>query len=340
MGSRLAIVLAGLLAFAGCGGSGGEPPLTAADILAKPMASSLKDAHFTVSGSYSSGLQLSGEGELTLKPTQAMHLSYSATGGRSPQNVELLVSGGYQYQKDARGNWVRTAPSTDLVAPEIWGGQARGARLVGQETLNGARAWHVSLPLASTPARTPATGQPGQLDIWIRQSDGYPLRYAKKDTQGSYVVVFDRFNTGASIPTPPADPVKAVGRTVSAKLGETVRLTTVDLTVVAVDPAYTSTETGVRPPEGARLIAVQVTYLNRGVNPLPVAPSDWSLRDPAGAAYPALAGTGKAPALVKGQLRPNQSATLWLTFQIPRKASGLVIWGRVGDDSVSVPAGV
>ena len=56
-------------------------------------------------------------------------------------------------------------------------------------------------------ANTPG-GDP--FDIWIRERDGYPLKYATHQAHGtgSITLVFDRYNTGEKISAPPAAQVK------------------------------------------------------------------------------------------------------------------------------------
>jgi hypothetical protein len=57
------------------------------------------------------------------------------------------------------------------------------------------KAWHAS-----------ATDKDGNaFDAYIRESDGYPIKYVETQTGGQNITLtFDHYNTGATIMPPPA----------------------------------------------------------------------------------------------------------------------------------------
>ena len=70
--------------------------------------------------------------------------------------------------------------------------------MVGEEQTAQGKAWHLS--------GTDLTASPFQ--IWIREKDGYPIKYTRNDPKsGSDVIVLDRYNTGQSVLQPPASEV-------------------------------------------------------------------------------------------------------------------------------------
>ena len=44
-------------------------------------------------------------------------------------------------------------------------------------------------------------------DAWIRESDGYPLKYVIAQQGNTLTLTFDKYNTGAAIAPPPASQV-------------------------------------------------------------------------------------------------------------------------------------
>ena len=45
-------------------------------------------------------------------------------------------------------------------------------------------------------------------EAWIRESDGYPLKYASTMQGSTFTAIFDRFNTGQTVSAPPASDVQ------------------------------------------------------------------------------------------------------------------------------------
>jgi hypothetical protein len=45
-------------------------------------------------------------------------------------------------------------------------------------------------------------------EAWVRESDGYPLKYASTMQGSTFTATFDRFNTGQTVSAPPASDIQ------------------------------------------------------------------------------------------------------------------------------------
>jgi outer membrane lipoprotein-sorting protein len=206
------LVATGVLLLA-CGGtatSGGPshsrpvatptPTPSASEILAKPAASSMKDMHFTATVGVTSGGQtatLTGEGDMVVRPYSAYHLVVRAAVGGTSVTEEIFTIGGTDYARQGNQKF-KASPSTQGSDVNTWR-DATGATLLGVEPLSGGMAWHVR---AMSPQGNP-------FEAWVRESDGYLLRYTAASKTG--MTTFDysmvAFNTGVSIAAPPPNQV-------------------------------------------------------------------------------------------------------------------------------------
>jgi outer membrane lipoprotein-sorting protein len=195
----VAIVSAGLLA--GCGGPGAPlGPPTAKDILAKPVHSNLKDAHFVVSGKFSNqgvSVDVTGEGALVYKTPGAGRFKFQTTvAGQQISFEDLSINGtDYTFTVPGNGKWTSKATTSGL-GPDSFSGSS-AFKYVGEESLPTGKAWHAKA--------TDKDGNP--FDGWIRESDGYPLKYVITQQSNALTLTFDKYNTGESIQAPPASQV-------------------------------------------------------------------------------------------------------------------------------------
>ena len=190
---------AGLLA--ACGGSGTPlGPPSPKDILAKPEHANLKDAHFTVIGKFSDqggSLDVVGDGVVIYKAPGSARLKLESTVAGQKVTYESMSVNGKDYAKTTPGNgkWT-TASSTSSLGPGSFSG-ASDYKYIGEETLSAGKAWHVS---AKDKDGTPFEG-------WVRENDGYPLKYRITLQSNALIFTFDKYNTGESITAPPASQV-------------------------------------------------------------------------------------------------------------------------------------
>ncbi len=199
---RFATAMAAAALLAGCGGPGSPlGPPSPKDILAKPVhTSSLKDAHFLVTGKFTSNgatVGLTGDGALIYKSPGAGRFKFlAAVAGQQVSFEDISVNGtDYTLTVPGNGKWVATA-STSGLGPNSFTGTS-ALKYVGEESLASGKAWHAS-----------ANGKDGNpFDAWIRESDGYPLKYVITQQGNSLTLTFDKYNTGATIAPPPASQV-------------------------------------------------------------------------------------------------------------------------------------
>jgi hypothetical protein len=207
------------LAAAACAGPASVvgPPPTAAEILKRPVTADYKDAHFTLKIHTSSGaftLDLTGDGTIVRKPAEGLQMHYQGSLGAIPLAYDLISVGGKEYSRAGTEKWSVKDGSVPLT-PEDWS-KASDAKLVAEETVNGSKAWHVTA--------TQSSGPP--FDVWVRESDGYPLKFVSNGSptattsspattgsaatsSGTFELDFDKFNTGTKIQAPPAAEVKS-----------------------------------------------------------------------------------------------------------------------------------
>ena len=190
----LTVVLAACSSNAGP--SAGAP--SAAEILKKPEQAAVKDAHFTLTAhlvSSSVALDLTGDGVIVIKPQQASRFTMQTiVQGQTLKFVEIF-SGGKEYDLSPDNpRW--TIKSASNSNPGSFKG--KNATLVGEEPLTTGKAWHVKA--------VDANGNP--FEAWVREDDGYPLKYAVTLQNGTLTWMFDKYNTGETVTPPPASDIQ------------------------------------------------------------------------------------------------------------------------------------
>ena len=300
---------------------------TAQEIAAKPARSGVRDAHFTMTGQMVSGagdVQVKGEGLMVFKPASALRMVLTASLGVLPFSVELISVGGNDYERIGNAKWTRAASKAKPASGGSWA-TAKDLKLIGEESLSLGKAWHL---------KGTANGQP--FELWVRESDGYPLKYVNGDPNASLTLAFDRFNTGQRVSEPASSDIKPEPKTVTGAVGQVLHLNGVDVTVVSVDPNYKAANQFITPKPGNRFVVVEVLYQGTGSERIAYNEFDWSMSDGQGFSYqPSFA--DKEPQLHSGQLDPGGKARGFITFEISTTAQGLVVKAKIGDDSASVP---
>jgi hypothetical protein len=188
------------LTLAACQSTANQPtkPLTAAQILNKPEQANVKDGHFiltahVVSGSVS--FDATGDGVIVVKPQQASKFTMQTIVQGVPLKFQEIIVAGKEYDLTPDNpRWtVRPANSAN---PGSFKG--KDAKLLGEDTLSTGKAWHISA--------VDANGNP--FEAWVREKDGYPLKYSSNSQGTSFTAIFDRFNTGAQVTAPPASEIQ------------------------------------------------------------------------------------------------------------------------------------
>jgi hypothetical protein len=172
---------------------------TASEILNKPDQANVKDAHFTlVAHIVSAGVAFdaTGDGAIVVKPAQASKFTMTTTIAGQSLKFEEIIIGGQEYDL-APDNPRWTVKASTSANPSSFKGT--DAVYLGEDTLKQGKAWHVKAK--------DANGSP--FEAWVRESDGYPLKYASTTQGSTFTATFDLFNTGQTIAAPPASDVQS-----------------------------------------------------------------------------------------------------------------------------------
>jgi len=171
----------------------------AQEILAKPDKANVKDAHFNLVAHIVSGsiaFEAAGDGVIILKPQPASRFTMlTVISGQSLKFEEILI-GGKEYDLSPDNPRWTVKPGTGSSNPSSFKG--KNPVYLGEDTLEQGKAWHVKA--------TDDSGNP--FEAWVRESDGYPLKYASTMQGSVFTASFDRFNTGQTVTAPPASDIQ------------------------------------------------------------------------------------------------------------------------------------
>jgi len=195
---RIWLVLAAALTTACSSASTPSGPPSAQDILNKPNQANVRDAHFSLVAHVTSGgiaFDATGDGIIVIKPTQASEFTMATTVSGQNLKFEEIIIGGKEYDLfPDNPHW--TVKSSTSSNPGSFKG--RNAVYLGEDMLSAGKAWHVKA--------TADNGDP--FEAWVRESDGYPLKYTSASQGTSFTASFDRFNTGQTVTAPPASDIQ------------------------------------------------------------------------------------------------------------------------------------
>ena len=200
--ARAWLVLPMALVLAACsnGASALTTPPTAQEILNKPYTATVKDAHFALVAHVTSGtvaFDATGDGVLTVKPQQAMRFTMLTTISGQSLRFEKIIIGGKEYSLSPDNpRWTVTSSTSSSDPSSMFKGT--NAAYLGEETLSQGKAWHVKAKDA----------QDNPFEAWVRETDGYPLKYASMTQGSTFTATFDRYNAGQAISAPPASDIQ------------------------------------------------------------------------------------------------------------------------------------
>lgn len=184
-----------------CGVPTALAPSSAKEVLAKPQQSNLKDAHFVLTGKIADNtgtVPVGGDGLLVYTPKFAGRIKFSTTlGGQTATIEEISVDGMSYGLTPASPKWVATQSISGFDPTAFTG--ASDQKYVGEENLPEGKAWHAT-----------AKDKDGNaFDAYIRESDGYPIKYVETQSGGvNITLTFDRYNSGETVAAPPADQIQ------------------------------------------------------------------------------------------------------------------------------------
>jgi hypothetical protein len=192
---RTLLLIAGAVLTASCGVPTATALPSAKEVLAKPQQSNLKDAHFNVSGKITNNgvtIQLVGDGALVYKPKPEGRFKFQTTVGGQTVTIEEISLDGTNYGLTPASSKYVATKSISGIDPTAFAG-ASAQKYVGEENLPQGKAWHAT-----------ATDKDGNaFDAYIRETDGYPIKYVETQTGGQNITLtFDRYNAGETITAP------------------------------------------------------------------------------------------------------------------------------------------
>jgi len=309
------VLVGGLMALPACAGS--RP--SAADLWAWPARSTVQDAHLAVVVQGGDATSM-GSGLVVFRPRLAVSLHLESTADGLPVALEVLQVAGRTYQRS--GSDQRWSPSATAPPDPSWE-DAADPRLVRQERMEGLPAWHLRASRGGLP-----------LDMWVRASDGYPLRVVARGSAGStFTFTFDRFNSGLRLQAPPRGDLQPAARALTGTVGEALTLSGARITLLEADTDADPGDGAILPRPGDRFVVVEVQVDDVGSEALSTF-LDWRLRDSAGTDW-AQAVPVRQPTLVGDELQPGESARGFLTYELGEAAQGLSLTVRVGDDTAT-----
>lgn len=194
------LAVAGAVLVASCGPGTPAGPPSPKDILAKPNHSGLKDGHFLVTGKFTNQNQtisVNGDGEIVYTPPGAGRFTFNSSVAGQPITFQDISINGKEYTFSTPGNgkW-SSQTSTSPLGPASFTGTSAW-KYIGEENLSQGKSWHAS-----------AKDKDGNnFEGWIRESDGYPVKYTLIQSGNSLTLVFDKYNSGVMISPPPASQV-------------------------------------------------------------------------------------------------------------------------------------
>jgi hypothetical protein len=193
-----------VVGLAGCGYPTPSAPPSAKEVLLKPLQSNLTDAHFVVTGKLTNKgttVSITGDGTIDYKPKPAGRFKFVTNVAGHPVSFEQISVNGMDYvlQSPGTGKWVSKVDPAGGIGPSVFSG-ASAQKYIGEVDLPQGKAWHASAKDKSGNA----------FDAYIRESDGYPIRYVESQNAGDVLTLnFDQYNTGTVIAAPPAADVAA-----------------------------------------------------------------------------------------------------------------------------------
>jgi len=208
------------------------------------------------------------------------------------------------------------------INPTAWQ-SATNPRVLGEASVNGSATWVLQ---ANAPFGR-------QFKVWLRESDGYPLRYTIPwlNAKGStyYInALYRQFNSGVVVTAP--------GLTNRGIVGPGTPVLLPAGTVTVGDVTFDCSGTAARRPmPGRKFVLITLTYVDSGPGGISIAPDDWRLYgDGVNGALPVDVGTtGLLPTRILSQ---GDTMSGKVAFDVPEDAYQLMTVGKLVGATVVV----
>jgi hypothetical protein len=306
------------------------------DLLAKIAATSMQSAEFQIVGTEPAprpqgqiGAQVyRQEGTLATKPPS---LELQPRDEYPGQNVNLdgrgnyVVIGSTVYKRGSTFSEWRLSSTHDAdpssfayINPSTWPASS-GATLLGESSFTGTAAWVIQ-----------ATDGVGRtFHAWIRETDGYPLRYTThyvnvKGTTYYINALYKRFNIPVAIAAPSQSNHGIVAMGVAIKLPSG----SVTVTDVAFDCVGIANR---KPGPQHKFVAITVVFNDSGPDPMSITPYAWRLYGDGVDGATATESVNPASSLAVQILNPGSHVSGIVTFEVPEDAYQLITVGKLPD---------
>jgi hypothetical protein len=162
-------------------------PVTADTVAAAFANSTMDNAHFKLHGTMIQSrvyFPVTGDGVLQMRPQQALQLNLNVQTYTSKGVVRIqeIAIGTRLWLRLGTGKWTSKRESASAITPSSY---------VGEEIMSGVAVWHALSKSGSS-----------QYDMWIRESDGYPVQMTYASTSGKITMIFNLYNKSAKIVPP------------------------------------------------------------------------------------------------------------------------------------------
>jgi hypothetical protein len=244
----------------------------------------------------------------------------------------VMVGSTIYIRTNAFSEWQMAADSDPYwglfadINPALWLGSS-SAHVLGEASIAGSPTWVLEL--------TNRFGR--QFKVWIRENDGYPLRYTTswKNAKGSTYytnALYERFNLALEITTP-----DMLNRGI-ANPGAPVALPSGSVIITNVDYDCTGTSSR-RPALHDKFVLVTLAFVDTGPSPIAISPDAWRVYgDGVNGAVPVDTGV---PGLLRSQtLSPAHRVSGVVVFEVPEDAYQLMAVGHLAGATAVMNAGV
>jgi len=306
------------------------------DVLARIAATSMQSAEFQIVGTEPTA-RLQGqigahvyrqEGTLATKPPSLELQQRDDYPGQNPNldgRGNYVVIGSTVYKRGSTFSAWQLSSTHDAdpssfayVNPSTWPASS-GATLLGESLVNGVAVWVLQ-----------ATAGGGRtFHAWIRETDGYPLRYTTSyvNVKGAtyYInALYKRFNIPVAIAAPAQSNhgIVAMGVAINLPSGS------VAVTDVAFDCVGIANR---KPAPQHKFVAITVAFNDSGPDPISITPYAWRLYgDGVDGATPTES-VNPASSLAAQILNPGSHVSGIVTFEVPEDAYQLFTVGKLPD---------
>jgi hypothetical protein len=162
-------------------------PVTADSVGAAFDNSTMDNGHFKLHGTFIKNrvyFPVTGDGVLQMRPQQAlqMNLSIQTYSSQGILKIQEIAIGTRLFIRVGKGKWGQKRESASATTPSTY---------VGEEIISGVALWHAR-----------STAGSSQFDLWVRETDGYPVQLEYASTTGTMTMNFNSYNKSAKIVPP------------------------------------------------------------------------------------------------------------------------------------------